>query len=188
MLEQVTGDAELTTAPGEVRAGEIDGRAVIKNSNGDTRIGDVGGDLRVKAANGDIAIEHAHDSVVTKTANGDIRVGNVHRGSVVAETGIGAIEVGIADGSAAWLDLNTHFGHVHNDLDAAGTPGSRRRAESRCAPGLDGDITIHRSYPIAATAPSPENRTETDMNDNQQSRSGASASGSATLSRWTGST
>ncbi len=56
-LEQVTGDAELTTATGDVRVGEIDGSAEVKNANGDTRIGEVGGDLRVKAANGDIDVD-----------------------------------------------------------------------------------------------------------------------------------
>jgi Putative adhesin len=143
-LDQATGDAELTTATGDVRAGEIDGSAVIKNSNGDTRIGDVGGDLRVKAANGDIDVERSRGSVSAKTANGHIRVGSVERGSLVAETANGHIEVGIGGGVAAWLDLHTHYGHVHNDLDATEGPGSSdRQVEVRARTGL-GDITIRR--------------------------------------------
>jgi DUF4097 and DUF4098 domain-containing protein YvlB len=143
-LERVTGDAELATATGDVRAGEIDGSAVIKNSNGDTRIGAVGGDLRVKAANGDIDVERLHGSVSAKTANGHIRIGSINRGSLVAETAAGHIEVGIADGVAAWLDLHTHYGHVHNDLDAAERPGSAdEQVEVRARTGF-GDITIRR--------------------------------------------
>jgi DUF4097 and DUF4098 domain-containing protein YvlB len=143
-LERVTGDAELATATGDVRAGEIDGSAVIKNSNGDTRIGEVGGDLRIKAANGDIDVEHAHGSITAKTANGRIRVGSVHRGSLVAETASGHIEVGIAGGVAAWLDLDTHYGHVHNGLDAAEGPGSAdEQVEIRARTGF-GNITIRR--------------------------------------------
>ena len=143
-LERVTGDAELTTATGDLSAGEIDGSAAIKNANGDTRIGEVGGDLRVKAANGDIDVEHAHSSVVAKTANGHIRVGSIHRGALVAETANGQVEVGIADGVAAWLDLNTHYGHVHNDLDATEGPGSAdEHVEVRARTGF-GDITIRR--------------------------------------------
>jgi Putative adhesin len=143
-LERVTGDAELATATGDVRAGEIDGSAVIKNSNGDTRIGEVGGDLRIKAANGDIDVEHAHGSITAKTANGRIRVGSVHRGSLVAETASGHIEVGIAGGVAAWLDLDTHYGHVHNGLDAAEGPGSSdEQVEIRARTGF-GNITIRR--------------------------------------------
>jgi hypothetical protein len=143
-VEQVTGDADLTTATGDVRAGEIDGSAVIKNSNGDTRIGEVRGDLRVKAANGDIDVERSHGSVTTKTANGHIRVGSVHRGSLVAETGNGRIEVGIAGGVAAWLDLDTGYGNVHNGLDPAEGPSATdERVEVRARTGF-GDITIRR--------------------------------------------
>lgn len=143
-VERVAGDAELTTGTGDVRAGRIDGSAVIKNSNGDTRIGAVGGDLRVKGANGDIDIERSQGSVSAKTANGHIRVGSIHRGSVVAETATGRIEVGIADGVAAWLDLHTRYGHVHNGLDATDGPGSAdERVELRARTGF-GDITIRR--------------------------------------------
>jgi DUF4097 and DUF4098 domain-containing protein YvlB len=143
-LERVTGEAELATATGDVRAGEIDGSAVIRNSNGDTRIGEVGGDLQVKAANGDIDVEHSHGSVSAKTANGHIRVGSIHRGSLVAETATGHIEVGIADGVAAWLDLDTSYGHVHNGLDATEGPGSTdEQVEVRARTGF-GDITIRR--------------------------------------------
>jgi Putative adhesin len=143
-LEQVTGDAELTTATGDVRAGEIGGSVVVKSSNGDTRIGEVGGDLRVKAANGDIAVEDSRGSISAKTANGDIRVGSVHGGSLVAETAAGHIEIGIAAGVAAWLDLDTGYGHVHNGLDAAEGPGSAdEQVEVRARTGF-GDITIRR--------------------------------------------
>jgi DUF4097 and DUF4098 domain-containing protein YvlB len=146
-LEWVTGDAELVTATGDVRAGEIDGSAEIKNSNGDTRIREVGGDLRVKAANGDIDVEHSHGSVSAKTANGHIRVGSIDRGSLVAETATGHIDVGIADGVAAWLDLHTRYGHVHNGLDATEGPGSGdEQVEVRASTGF-GDITIRREAP-----------------------------------------
>lgn len=143
-LERVTGDAELTTATGDVRAAEIDGSAVIKNANGDIRVGEVGGDLRVKAANGDIEVEHSHGSVSAKTANGHVRVGSVHRGSLVAETASGRIEVGIAGGAAAWLDLHTGYGRVHNGLDPTDGPGSAgEQVEVRARTGF-GDITIRR--------------------------------------------
>jgi hypothetical protein len=143
-LERVSGDAELATATGDVRAGEIDGSAVIKNSNGDTRIGEAGGDLRVKAANGDIDVEHSHGSVSAKTANGHIRVGSIHSGSLVAETAAGRIEVGIAGGVAAWLDLDTRYGRVHNGLDATeGPEAADEQVEVRARTGF-GDITIRR--------------------------------------------
>jgi hypothetical protein len=145
-LERVTGDAELATGTGEVRAGEIEGSAVIRNANGDTQIREVGGDLRIKAANGHIDVDHSHGSVNARTANGWIRVGSIHRGSLVAKTAAGGIDVGIAGGAAAGLDLHTRHGHVHNGLDATAGPGSgdNERVEVRASTGW-GDITIRRA-------------------------------------------
>jgi hypothetical protein len=145
-VERATGDAELSTGSGAVSIGEIDGAALIKNSNGDTRIGEITGELRVKAANGDIAIEDAHASLEAKTANGDIHVGTARRGSVVAETGFGGVEIAIPDGTAAWLDLNTKFGHVHNTLDATERPERDVDSVAVRARTSYGDITIRRSY------------------------------------------
>ncbi len=149
-VEGVTGDAELVTATGDVRVGAIDGAVVIKNSNGDTRVAVVGGDLEVKAANGDIDVGQSHGSVTAKTANGNIRVGSIHRGSLVAATATGHIDVGIADGVAAWLDLHTSYGHVHNGLEASDGPGSAdQHVEVRARTGF-GDIAIRREAGRAA--------------------------------------
>ena len=127
-----------------MRIGEIDGSAVIKNSNGDTWVGAVAGDLRVNAANGDIAVDRAHAGVVAKTANGDIRLGEVARGSVVLETRLGELEVGIREGTAAWLDVRTAAGKVRNALDAAdGSRAVDETVEVRARTSV-GDIVIRR--------------------------------------------
>jgi DUF4097 and DUF4098 domain-containing protein YvlB len=143
-FERVSQDAEVATATGDVRAGEIAGSAVIKNANGDTWIGAIGGDLRVKAANGDIDVGGSHGSVSAKTANGRIRVRSIDHGSLVAESAAGHIEVGIADGVAAWLDLHTHYGNVDNGLDPTEAPGSaEEQVDVRARTGF-GNITIRR--------------------------------------------
>ncbi len=149
-LERASGDAELITASGDVRADEIDGAAVIKNSNGDTRVGEITGELSVKAAHGDIAVARSHASIVAKTAHGDIRVAAAGPGSVVAETGVGGVEIAVPEGTAAWLDLHTGYGQLHNGLDAAQAPQSGADAvEVRARTGY-GDITIRRCLPAAA--------------------------------------
>ena len=121
-VEQARGHAEVTVGSGDVRVRELGDSAVIKNSNGDTWVGVAGGDLRLNAANGDIAVEKSRASVVAKSANGDVRVGEVVRGTVVLETKVGDLEVGIRAGTAAWLDVSAMAGKVHNALDAAGAP------------------------------------------------------------------
>lgn len=145
-VDVAVGGAEITTA-GAVRIGRVDGPAVVKNRNGDTRIGEVTGDARVNAANGAISIGLGHASVAAKTANGDIRLGEVARGSVVAQSAFGAVEVGVRDGVAAWLDLETKFGTVQNDLEAVQRPEPGEDALEVQAHTSMGDITIHRALP-----------------------------------------
>ena len=139
------GDAELSTGSGSVRIDRIDGAAVVKNSNGDTWIGEVTGNLQVNAANGRISVDRARETVAAKSANGDVRLGEVAHGAVIAQTAMGKVEIGIRDGVAAWLDLNTRFGNVHNDLDAAERPESGEDAVEVRARTSFGDITINRS-------------------------------------------
>jgi len=144
-VEQADGDAELTTGSGSVRIDHIDGAAVVKNSNGDTWIGEVTGNLQVNAANGRISVDRARETVAAKSANGDVRLGEVAHGAVLAQTAFGKVEIGIRDGAAAWLDLNTRYGNVLNDLDAAERPGPGEDAVEVRARTSFGDITINRS-------------------------------------------
>ena len=128
------GHAEVTAGSGDVRVREIDGTAVIKNSNGDTWIGAVTGDLRVNAANGNIAVDVAHGGVDAKTANGDVRLGEVVRGSVVLETALGDLEVGIREGTAAWLEVNATAGQGAQLARGRRRAASDQPRPSRCAP------------------------------------------------------
>jgi len=143
-VERATGRAEVTAGSGDVRLGELGAAAVIKNSNGDTWVGVAGGDLRLNTANGSIAVDLAQANVGAKSANGDVRLGEVVRGSVVLETKIGDLEVGIREGTAAWLDVNSRFGHVHNALDAAEAPAkSDETVEVRARTSV-GEVVIRR--------------------------------------------
>ncbi len=142
---RAAGDVDVTTGSGEVRIRAIEGTAVIKNSNGDTNVGEVTGDLRVKAANGDISIDRAHTSVSAKSAIGDIRIGEVIRGTIVLETAMGVLEIGIQEGTAAWLDVSSQYGSVHNALDAADGPHQSEETVEVRARSAYGDIVIDRS-------------------------------------------
>ena len=144
-VERATGDAEVTVGSGDARLGARDGSAVVKNSNGDTWIGVAGGDVRLNAANGSISIDVAHNGGVgAKSANGDVRLCDAGRGSVVLETKIGDLEVGIREGSAAWLDVRATAGKVHNLLDAADTPEPSAETVEVRARTSAGDVVIRR--------------------------------------------
>jgi hypothetical protein len=69
----------------------------------------------------------------------------VARGSVVLETANGDLEIGIAEGTAAWLQVNTGFGHVRNLLDEATRPTESDETVEVRGRTSYGDITIRRS-------------------------------------------
>ncbi len=144
-VDRATAHAEITAGSGDVRVGALDTTAVIKNSNGDTWVGVAGGELRLNAANGDIAVAEAHAGVGAKSANGDVRLGDVARGSVVLETKIGELEVGIRQGSAAWLDVSSHTGRVRNELEASEAPDAAADSVRVRARTTIGDIVIERA-------------------------------------------
>ncbi|MFI1157329.1 DUF4097 family beta strand repeat-containing protein [Streptomyces sioyaensis] len=146
-VDRVEGKAEITTSSGSLRVGLIDGPATLKNSHGSTTVGAATGELRVSGANGDIDIVRAEGSVAATTANGTLRVAEVARGTVQLETSYGAIEVGIREGTAAWLDVSSGFGQVRNTLTASESPEKAEDTVEVRARTRHGNIDILRAKP-----------------------------------------
>ena len=144
ILDRATGHAELNGA-GEIRVREIDGTAAIKNINGDIFVGNSSGDLRAKTANGNITVQCAAGDVDAKTASGNIRLAEVVRGSVDLETTAGELEVGIREGTAAWLELDSKTGMVRNELNATDGPGTATETVQVRARTYTGPIVVHRA-------------------------------------------
>jgi hypothetical protein len=153
-IDRVDGDLDVSTASGEVRVGDVHGSATVKNSNGATTLGHVTGDLKVKAANGRIDVERVDRSAVCKTANGSTRVGSVGEGDVLLTAAAGGMDIGIPEGTAAWLELNSQFGQVRNELEATDGPGTATRRVKVTAKTYSGDIVVRRSSPATADGPS----------------------------------
>lgn len=144
-VARATGNAEVTTASGDIRLGAVEGAAVLKTANGDITAGEVIGDLRMHTANGDISVDHALANVAARTAYGGIRVGEVVRGSVTLGTAFGQVEIGVRQGTAAWLDVSSQSGSVRSDLEATDRPASSDdTVEVRARTGF-GDILVHRA-------------------------------------------
>ncbi|WP_457033327.1 DUF4097 family beta strand repeat-containing protein [Kitasatospora sp. P5_F3] len=144
-VDRVEGKAEITTSSGSIRVGLVDGSAVLKNSHGTTTVGAATGELRVSGANGDIDITRAESSVTATTAHGTLRVGEVARGTVQLETSYGAIEVGIREGTAAWLDVNSGAGQVRNTLTASESPEQAEDSVKIRARTRYGNIDVRRA-------------------------------------------
>ncbi|MBD0746838.1 DUF4097 family beta strand repeat-containing protein [Streptomyces sp. CBMA152] len=144
-VDRIEGTAEITTSSGSVRVGSVDGSAVLKNSHGNTTVGVATGDLRVSGANGDIDIARAEGSVAATTAHGTLRVADVARGTVQLETSYGAIEIGIREGTAAWLDASSGLGQVRNTLTASETPDKTEETVEVRARTRYGSIDVRRA-------------------------------------------
>jgi DUF4097 and DUF4098 domain-containing protein YvlB len=140
--------AEISGGSGRVRIHAIDGSATVKNANGDNWIREATGDLRVNTANGNITVERSHASVIAKTANGSIRIADAARGEVSLETSIGKLEVGIREGTAAWLDINTKVGHIQNLLSNTDAPSQSDETVRVFARNTFGDIVISRALTV----------------------------------------
>lgn len=144
-VERVEGAADIATSSGGLRIGLVDGPAVLKNSHGTTAVAAVTGELRVSGAHGNIEIGRAEDSVTAAVAHGNLRVAEVAHGSVQLETNYGAIEVGVREGTAAWLDLSSERGQVRNALTGATAPDDAEDTVEVRARTRWGNIDVRRA-------------------------------------------
>jgi len=139
------GDSQVKTGMGDIHLDRA-ASARLDTGMGDLEIGHVTDGADLKTASGEIRAGVVHGAAVLKNANGDVRVAEAVQGSVEARTGYGEIQVGVPEGTAAWLDLSTGYGQVRNGLDRSGPPEpGEESVEVRAHSGY-GDITINRAY------------------------------------------
>ncbi len=141
----VLGACHLTTHVGDVSVSHANGQVEINTNHGEVEVGDVLGPLRMTGVNGSMHVGRAHGDVEARTAHGPIRVDEVSAGAVTMTTAAGELEVGIREGTAAWLDVRTIGGRLRNSLDGIPAPeAADRRVEVR-ARTYAGDIVIRRA-------------------------------------------
>jgi DUF4097 and DUF4098 domain-containing protein YvlB len=146
-VEGVSGSAEVHSSSSDIRIGAVDGTADVSNSNGKVRIGVVTGPASIKASNGSVSVDRALSDIAAASSNGGVRIGEVVRGKVSATSKNGGVEVGVREGSAAWLDLHTDLGRVYNELTSSDAPDAGEpvdTVEIHAGTKL-GDVTIRRA-------------------------------------------
>lgn len=151
-LERVAGGANVKSASGDVSAREITGGANAQTASGDVSIEIARGPVSVATASGDVEIGEAYDNVSVNSVSGDQHHRAVVQGSVGAHSVSGDIEIGVRQGSRAWLDCNTVSGDTSSELEV--TPevpaGDGPLVEIR-AKTVSGDIRITRAPAGAGT-------------------------------------
>lgn len=128
-VERVIGEIKVKTGSGDVTLGPVGGACEVLAGSGDVSLDSVEGSLKVKTGSGDVSVKAGGDRVDAMAGSGDLVIKEVQRGEVFAKTGSGDVMIGVAVGTAAYLDIQTVTGDVRSSLDSTETP-------------LDGDATV----------------------------------------------
>lgn len=117
----IAGRAGIDGATFAMRIGEVNGTVGLSNSGGQVWIGHAAADLDLGRASCDV--DGADGSVTASTSSGAIRIGRMTNGQAKLTNASGNIEVGIGEGTAASIDVNSERGAVHNFVSSQGEAG-----------------------------------------------------------------
>lgn len=144
-IGHIAGRADIDGAAFTMRIGEVEGMVGFSNSGGQTWIGHAAADLELGSASCDFDIDRADGNVTASTSSGAIRIGRMTNGQAKLTNASGDIEVGISEGTAASVDVNSERGAEHNYVSSPGEPGPTDPKVSVFARTRHGDITIQRA-------------------------------------------
>lgn len=151
-VDDVEGNLRASTASGSITVHAIAGEVSVATASGGATIGQVDGDLKFKAASGGLNVERLCGRVNARTASGSVTITTATQGEISACTSSGGVSVGVAEGTAARLDLVTAAGRVTNLLEPADGPAKGEDTLLIHARTASGDIDIDRAVPTQTTA------------------------------------
>ena len=137
--------ANVDGAAFAMRISEVKDTVKLSSSGGQTWIGHASADLDLSSGSGGFDIDRADGSVTAKTGDGAIRIGRLTRGQAELVNGSGNIEVGISEGTAARVDVNSERGSVRNSVPPQENPGTSGNKVTVYARTRHGDIIIQRA-------------------------------------------
>jgi DUF4097 and DUF4098 domain-containing protein YvlB len=144
-LDVVAGRLKSHTAAGSLTVHAVEGSASVTTASGDVAIWDLNGDLKLNAASGSLSIGRLRGGLKVRTASGLVAVTAAIRGEMSAYTSSGEIAVGVAEGTAARLDIITASGAVTSTLQPSDGPEQGDETFALQARTASGDVGIHRA-------------------------------------------
>jgi DUF4097 and DUF4098 domain-containing protein YvlB len=141
----VNGSCTVRSGSADVEIGEIGADADVKSGSGDVLIDSVGAKLSLKTGSGDLLLKSAGHTVDAMAGSGDLLVKRIEQGKVRMKTGSGDVSIGVAQGTAAYLDIMTVTGDVASELDAASGPSDGERTVDINVQSGSGDVVLQRS-------------------------------------------
>jgi hypothetical protein len=144
-IGRIAGRADLDGAAFALRIGEVEGTVGLSSSGGRAWIGHASSDLELSSGSAGFEVDRADGSVTATTASGAIRIGRMRSGQAKLMNGSGDIEVGISEGTAAHIDVNSERGSVRNSVPALENRDASDAKVTVHARTRHGDITVQRA-------------------------------------------
>ena len=144
-IGHIAGRANIDGGAFAMRIGEVNGTVGLSSSGGQAWIGHASADLDLSSSSGDFDIDRADGSITATTASGAIRIGRMTHGQAKLMNGSGNIEVGISEGTAVSIDVNSERGAVHNFVSSEGDADPSYHKVMVHARTRHGDIIIQRA-------------------------------------------
>jgi hypothetical protein len=153
-LASASGDVRVALVDGRIKADSASGRIAVDAANsggsistasGNVTIGALDGDLTFQAAAGRLTIDRLRGSLKARTASGGITVATAIHGEISAHTARGDVEVGVAAGTAARLDIITGSGVVSNEMRPSDGPAEGDDTLMVNVRTGSGDVAVRRS-------------------------------------------
>lgn len=136
---------DLKSSAGDVEAGRVrlDGRLVA--STGIVRVEDVSGTVQIKCGTGEVSLGRVAGAVQVTCPYGSVRVREAVSGSLNLTSTYSDLVVGIAEGTAARLDVSTSYGRIRNELTRSDTAPEAAERLELTARSSYGSVTIRRA-------------------------------------------
>jgi hypothetical protein len=143
----VKGQLRLQTASGDLRCVRADGRVSVKTASGDVEVGSAGDRVDVRGASGDIRLGEVVGDLSVVAVSGDVQVLSIAHGRANLRSVSGAVEVGVARGTALMVDAESMSGTVHSDiaLNDAPAPSEGDRNVVLTVRSVSGNVLVTRA-------------------------------------------
>jgi Putative adhesin len=144
-VESATENVKVDNVSGGITVGVAKKSASVSTVSGDAMFGELRGDIKFQAASGSLTVGRLEGNLNAQTASGDINVATAVNGGVSVQTASGELVLGIAEGTAAQLDLRTKSGEVRNSLTSSDGPANGDETLVVHARTGSGDIVVQRA-------------------------------------------
>ncbi|GAB3480686.1 DUF4097 family beta strand repeat-containing protein [Nocardiopsis coralliicola] len=145
-IGEVAGRADVTSSIGEVQIERLCGPSTVRSSVGQVEIHSAESDLQVKGAHSGVVLHRVTGAAAVASTHGRVRIVRLIAGSVDVSTSHGPVEIGVAEGIPAWLDVQSQRGRILSHLDGSGpAPEADEASVSVRTRTKWGSITLKRA-------------------------------------------